>query len=98
LARGSDPRYRTAVGDVGGEADVVALVASVVCVARQASAQAEGDEPARAQFEEGRRLIKDGDYGSGCPKIEAAAKVHASPGVLLNLGDCYEHANRTASA
>lgn len=74
------------------------LIASLMLGAPRAAAQAESEAAARALFEEGRRLIKNGDYAGACPKVEAAARLHASPGVLLNLGDCYEHANRTASA
>src|SRR5262249_12581297 len=37
-------------------------------------------------------------YAEACPKLQAAAKLYAGSGVLLNLGDCYEHAGRTASA
>ena len=32
------------------------------------------------------------------PKLEAASKLYSGAGVLLNLGDCYEHLGRTASA
>jgi hypothetical protein len=74
------------------------LVAPLALQAPRAVAQAESGAGARALFEEGRRLIKEGDYADACPKLEAAAKIQASPGVLLNLGDCYEHTNRSASA
>ena len=64
----------------------------------EARAQAEDQAAARTFFEEGRSLVKNGDYTAACPKFEAAARLYAGPGVLLNLGDCYEHAGRTASA
>jgi hypothetical protein len=63
-----------------------------------AAAQAEDQAAARALFVEARRLMKDGDYAAACPKLEAAAKLYPGPGVLLNLGDCYERAHLTASA
>lgn len=81
----------------GRTAFVLPLIATTVCATRQSSAQ-EAEATARAMFEEGRQYIRDGNYEAGCPKIEAAAKMHASPGVLLNLGDCDERTNRTASA
>src|SRR5262249_11488622 len=37
-------------------------------------------------------------YRAACPKFEAASQLVTSPGSLLNLGDCYEHLGRTASA
>jgi hypothetical protein len=66
--------------------------------AHPASAQAENQAAARALFEEGRRLLDAGRYEDACPKFEAASKLYAGSGVLMNLGDCYEHTNRTASA
>jgi hypothetical protein len=60
---------------------------------------AQGDQAsARPLFEEGRRLMTSGQYAEACPKLEAASKLYAGPGVLLNLGDCYEHVGLTASA
>jgi tetratricopeptide (TPR) repeat protein len=66
--------------------------------AAPAAAQAEDQAAARALFVEARRLMKEGDFAAACPKFEAAVKLYPGPGVLLNLGDCYEHAHRTASA
>ena len=42
--------------------------------------------------------MKSGHYDQACPKLEAASKLYVGSGVLLNLGDCYEHVGRTASA
>jgi serine/threonine-protein kinase len=49
-------------------------------------------------FNEARGLIGQGKFDQACPKLEAASKLYAGSGVLLNLGDCYEHLGRTASA
>jgi hypothetical protein len=49
-------------------------------------------------FEEARRLLAAGKYQEACAKLEETRKLYAGPGVLLNLGDCYEHLGRTASA
>jgi hypothetical protein len=66
--------------------------------AAPASAQAEDQATARALFNEARDLMKAGQYEKACPKLEAASKLYAGSGLLLNLGDCYEHVGRTASA
>lgn len=77
----------------------IAAAAAVVMSARDAYAQsAEDQATARALFNEARELMKAGHYDAACPKLEAASKVYPGSGVLLNLGDCYEHEGRTASA
>jgi hypothetical protein len=63
-----------------------------------ARAQAEDQAAARSLFEEGRRLLKEGQYTDACRKLEAASKLYASAGILLNLGDCFEKVGRSASA
>jgi hypothetical protein len=65
---------------------------------RTASAQSEDEAAARVLFNEGRQLVKAGKYEEACGKLEAARKLYASPGVLLNVADCHERINRTASA
>jgi hypothetical protein len=67
-------------------------------VGHEAYAQQSDAAAARPLFEEGRRLMKAGHYTEACPKLEAARQLYAGSGVLLNLGDCHEHTNRTASA
>jgi len=42
--------------------------------------------------------MASGNYPLACEKLHAASKLYPGPGVLLNLGDCYEHIGRTASA
>jgi hypothetical protein len=63
-----------------------------------ASAQAEDQATARTLFNDARELMKTGNYEQACPKLEAANKLYSGSGILLNLGDCYEHIGRTASA
>ena len=76
-----------------------AIVLCLVLSSGFARAQpAEDQAAARSLFDEGRTLLKAGKYGGACPKLEAAAKLYSSPGILLNLGDCYEKSGRTASA
>ncbi len=63
-----------------------------------AHAQAQDQAAARALFEDGRRLLMKGQYEQACRTLEAASKLYASPGILLNLGDCYDKLGRSASA
>ncbi len=71
---------------------------ALVAQASTARAQAEDQATARALFDDGRKLMKAGDYAGACPKFDAAARTYPSAGILLNLGDCYEKVGKTASA
>jgi hypothetical protein len=73
-------------------------VLALALLSRPASAQPEDRQAARPLFDEGRALMAQGRYAEACPKLEQAVKLFAGSGLLLNLGDCYEHAGRTASA
>jgi hypothetical protein len=74
------------------------LVAGLALQAVPARAQTEDAAGARALFEDARTLMQAGRYSSACPKLEAASKLYRGSGIFLNLGDCYEHLGRTASA
>ncbi len=79
----------------------VCLAASALAVLAApdpARAQSQDEAAARALFNDGRRLVKAGDYEQACGKFEAARKLVATAGVLLNLADCHEKIHRTASA
>ena len=84
---------RETVARVPGLFVLVAMLSS-----SPAHAQADNQAAARALFDEGRRLMKANQYEEACKKLEAASKLYTGSGVLLNLGDCYEHIDRTASA
>lgn len=79
-------------------AQVLAPVLAAAMYAPSAVADGEEQIAARALFNEARALIKAGRFELACPKLEAAAKLYRGSGVLLNLGDCFEHVGRTASA
>src|SRR5690242_3297014 len=53
---------------------------------------------AHSLFEEGRALGKSGKWSEACLKLEASQKLAAGIGTLFNLGDCYEHVGKIASA
>jgi hypothetical protein len=73
-------------------------VAGILLPAPARAQTSEDQAAARSLFDEGRRLLHAGKVAEACPKLEAAAHIYASPGILLNLGDCYEKSGRTASA
>jgi hypothetical protein len=75
----------------------LALIVPMLCT-KTASAQAENEAAARALLNQGRELAASGRYAQACPKFESAARLYVGSGLLLNLGDCYEHLGRTASA
>jgi hypothetical protein len=65
---------------------------------RVARAQNSNEATARALFTEGQQLAQSGQTEAACAKFEAASHLFESPGLLVNLGDCYEKLGRTASA
>ncbi len=77
---------------------VFASVATILSSPFTVNAQAEDQAAARELFNAGRELLKEQRYTDACPKFEAARKLYESAGIILNLGDCYEHLGRTASA
>lgn len=66
--------------------------------ASRAQASAEEKAAAEAVFEEGLRLVKQGNFAEACPKFEMSQRVEPAVGTMLYLGECYEKTNRSASA
>jgi len=83
----------------GQFAYVCALLAALSSV-RVARAQVSPEEKATAEavFEEGMRLIKQGNFTDACPKFEISQRVEPAVGTMLYLAECYEKTNRTASS
>ena len=71
---------------------------SLALGAPAALAQSEDQAAARALFDEGKQLMKDGQVEAACPKLEAANKLYKSAGILLNLADCHARIGKNASA
>ncbi len=53
---------------------------------------------AEALFDQARTLADEGKYDQACDKFEASQQLDPALGTLLHLADCYEKANRLASA
>ncbi|MDC3960753.1 hypothetical protein KEG38_43270 [Polyangium jinanense] len=49
-------------------------------------------------FTEARQLLDAGRAPEACPKLEESQRLDPAVGTALNLADCYERTNRTASA
>jgi len=63
-----------------------------------AQVSAEQKAAAEAVFEEGIRLIKQGNFAEACPKFEMSQRVEPAVGTMLYLAECYEKTNRSASS
>jgi hypothetical protein len=64
--------------------------------AQQPSAQDQA--AAEGLFADAKKLMGEGNYGEACPKFEESQRLDPAPGTQFNLGECYEHIGRTASA
>lgn len=76
------------------------LVVLVVTTAPVAgAAPAETDRAfAQSLFEEGRRLMNEGDYEAACEKLEESQRLDPSGGTVLNLALCREQEGKLATA
>jgi len=74
------------------------LVLPVLSLPRSAGAQARDAAAGEALFQEGRRLMKAGDYTSACPKLEESLRLDPALGTLVNLASCEEQLGHTATA
>ncbi len=74
------------------------ILAAAVFGAR--SARAAGDDVATAQvlFDDGKRLMARAQWSEACPKLEESQRLAPAIGTEFNLADCFEHADRLASA
>nr|HMR07313.1 hypothetical protein [Polyangiaceae bacterium] len=61
---------------------------------------ARAEEPAAAQaaFDDGKRLVEEGRLERACAKFAESQRLDPAGGTLLHLADCYDRAEKTASA
>jgi len=78
----------------------VALSALLVMSPHLARGQASAEEKvtAEALFDEGKRLLIDGQLAPACEKLEQSQRIDPAVGTLLYLAECFEKSGRTASA
>jgi hypothetical protein len=79
---------------------VAGALALSTLVGPRARADVSAVDSAAAQvlFDEGRKLLGEGNYAKACPKLEESERLDPGVGTLLNLADCYEKAGRIATA
>ncbi len=65
-----------------------------------AGAQQPSRDPAGAEklYDDATALLAKSDWDAACPMFEQSHKLDPSPGALLNLAGCAEHAGRVATA
>jgi hypothetical protein len=66
--------------------------------AQAQTASDSGKVAAEALFEEGRNLVAAGKFAEGCSKFADSQRLDPSPATLLNLANCWEKLDRTATA
>lgn len=72
----------------------------VLALGRTAGAQSDVSSKAAAEglFDQGRELMKKGDFANACGYLERSQQIDPAVGTLLYLAECYEKTGRTASA
>lgn len=76
----------------------VGLAALATATAFSALAHADDRAAAQLLFQQGREGMAAGRFAEACKKFEGAAQLSQTPGVRLNLSECYEKLGRTAAA
>lgn len=77
-----------------------AALALAICAAFAGSARVAQADPAGAEalFQEGRRLLQQGELDEACEVLTESQRLDPSSGTLINLADCHERQGKTATA
>ena len=77
-------------------------IAAVSIALAIVSTSAPASEPERtvaeSLFKDAKRLMKDGDYATACPKLSESFRLDPAGGTMINLADCTEHLHKYATA
>ena len=76
----------------------IGLAALIVQPGRHAVAQTHDAAAGETLFQEGRRLMRNREFGPACAKLEESYRLDPATGTLLNLAECEEQLGRTATA
>jgi hypothetical protein len=79
----------------------ISIACLVVAIASSQGARAQSvvdKTTAQALFDAAKELMEEGKVAESCPKFAESQRLDPAPGTLLNLADCYEKQNLTASA
>ena len=90
------PRARQALALTMGCLVVLSTLLSGASHAQQASPAAKA--AAEALFDQGLKLMRDGQYVEACKRLESSQAMDPAIGTMLYLADCYEKQGRIASA
>ena len=91
---------RSAIGCSSSTACRALLLAAIGLAPIAASAQPSPGDRLQAEvlFNEGKKLLKDGQIAEACRKFEGSYRIDPAGGTVLNLGLCHEKEGKIASA
>jgi hypothetical protein len=74
------------------------FVIALVCFATPARADGTSSAAAELLFRQGRVLFEQERFAEACDHFRRSQELDPGVGTLINLGDCYKHLGKTASA
>jgi hypothetical protein len=74
------------------------LLPAVALMVLPAIAYAQAQTAAQALFDDGRRLLKEGNVPAACAKFAESQRLEPAGGTLMNLASCHARSGKTATA